>query len=112
VLVWGAGDRADGGAGTDTLKAKSGDLDLTALADTVITNVETVDLRGGSAVALTLAAADVLALNGADTLRVLGDANDVVNAVGFAAQGDPTGGFQRYVSAGATLLVETDVTVN
>jgi Ca2+-binding RTX toxin-like protein len=111
VLAWGAGDRADGGAGTDTLKAKSGDLDLTALADTVITNVETVDLRGGKAVALTLAAADVLALNGADTLRVLGDANDVVNAVGFAAQGDPTGGFQRYTSGAAMLLVDADMQV-
>jgi hypothetical protein len=53
----------------------------------------------------------VLALNGADTLRVLGDANDVVNAVGFAAQGDPTGGFQRYTSGAAMLLVDADMQV-
>ena len=110
MLLWGAGDRVDGGAATDRLKVKSGDLDLTALANTVIANVETIDLRGGKAVALTLAAADVLALNGADTLRVLGDANDVVNAVGFTQIAD-LNGFNRYTSGGATLLVETDLSV-
>jgi Ca2+-binding RTX toxin-like protein len=111
LLIWGRGDRLNGGAGTDTLRMKSGDLDLTAIADTALAGIEAVDLRKGGASALTLTRADVLALNDSDTLQVLGDSNDVVNAIGFARSGS-LDGFKRYTSGAATLLVDTDITVS
>jgi Ca2+-binding RTX toxin-like protein len=111
VLVWGAGDRLNGGAGADTLRMKSGDLDLTAVSDAAIVGIEAVDLRRAGANALTLTRADVMALNGADTLTVLGDAGDAVNAIGFTRNGS-VDGYKRFTSGAATLLVDTDITVS
>jgi hypothetical protein len=75
-------------------------------------NVEQIDLRGGGANVLTLAMGDVLAISATATLKVLGDVDDTVDAIGFAPGGDAPVGFVSYTSGGATLLVDEDVTVN
>jgi hypothetical protein len=113
TLVWGVGDTVDGGSGSDTLKHMTGDLDLTALANTQIRNVETINMTGGGNNALTLDMQDVLDISSTtDTLRVLGNTGDVVNALGFVAQGAASSGFRTYTNGAATLLVDTDVTVS
>jgi serralysin len=109
ILIWGTGDTLDGGANIDTVKVKSGMLDMTALGQTRIINVETVDLRGAGKT-LKLTAQDVLDMSSTDSLKVLGDAGDTVNAAGFSQVSDLQG-FHRYTSGGATLLVEADVAV-
>jgi trimeric autotransporter adhesin len=109
VLLWGAGDTLNGGGNTDVVKVKSGTLDMTTLGTTRIVAIETVDLRG-AATTLKLTAQDVLDMTSAGTLRVLGDAGDVVDVTGLTRNGSVSG-FNRYTGGGATLLVETDVSV-
>lgn len=111
TLVWGSGDRLDGGDGADTLKVKSGNLDLAGLPNDRILGVETIDLANSSDNTLTLTARDVLALNGADRLTVLGDRGDVIEAAGFNRIAD-SGGFHRYKNGVALLLVDADISVN
>jgi uncharacterized delta-60 repeat protein len=110
MLVWGAGDRLDGGGGSDTVRPARGDLDLTNPAIN-IRNVETVNMNGAGANALTLTGADLLEISPGGTLTVLGGVGDTVNALGFTRIADLRG-YNRYTSGAATLLVETDVTVN
>jgi Ca2+-binding RTX toxin-like protein len=111
TLVWGEGDTIDGGAGTDKLKV-SDSLDLVSLANDALRGIETIDMNGGGNDILTLNQQDVLDLSiSTDTLTVLGNAGDVVNAAGFI-QGAESGSFRTYTSGMATLLVESDVTVN
>jgi Ca2+-binding RTX toxin-like protein len=110
TLIWGNGDRLNGGAGTDTLKVKSGDIDLTGQAGDLIASVETINLTGGGASALTLAGSDLLDLSATDRLTVLGSEGDVVNAVGFRQIRDLQG-YDRYKSGTAILLVESEVAV-
>jgi Ca2+-binding RTX toxin-like protein len=110
-LVWAAADTYDGGAGTDKLKVTAANLDLSAIANTKILNVEQMDLRGGVDKTLTVTRADVLALSSTtDVLKVFGDSGDEVNAAGFTRLAN-LGGFQRFKSGGAVLLVETEVNV-
>jgi Ca2+-binding RTX toxin-like protein len=109
ILVWDAADtRVDGGAGTDTLK--SGDLDLTAVANTKIVDVERINLTGGGDDRLTLNMDDILDISSTtDTLKVLGNAGDSVDIVGsFTFQGT-SGGYRAYQVGSATLLVDTDI---
>lgn len=84
ILVYDAADLVvNGGEGFDTLRLTGGGvaLDLTALADTQLLNLDAIDLRGSGANSLALALGDVLALapDGA-TLRVLGDADDALSS--------------------------------
>ena len=71
----------DGGEDSDTLKLDGSDthLDLTAIDDDRITNIEVIDLTDSGNNTVTLAEADVLALSSTtDALRIEGNAGDTV----------------------------------
>ena len=107
VLVGGAGDdtlsvsslgfaRAMGGGGTDTLSlAGSGmTLDLAAIANTKLQDIERIDLTGTGNNTLRLTALEVRNLSAtSNTLRVLGNAGDVVafDDAGWVRGGDLPG---------------------
>jgi len=113
TLIWNGADAGlNGGIGTDTLKLTGGNLDLTAVINTKILEVEQIDLAGGGNNTLTVGQLDVLAISSTtDTLRVFGDAGDTVIAAGFTDFG-VSGAFHQYQrGALATLLVDTDVNV-
>ena len=114
-LSWDAADTlVSGNAGVDTLQVNGTTaLDLTAVSDTKIQDVEIIDLAGNNT--LTLALLDVLAISSStDTLRVDGNAGDSINAGGGWTQGaDQVIGadiYDSYTQGAATLLVDTDVT--
>jgi Ca2+-binding RTX toxin-like protein len=117
TLVWDPLDLSvQGGAGTDTLRVNGADVnvDLTAVADDVITDIEVINLTGSGNNTLTLALADVLAISSTtDTLRVDGNAGDVVQTdLGWLQLANVTIGAQvyaQYVNDTAKLLVDTDV---
>jgi Ca2+-binding RTX toxin-like protein len=114
TMIWGAGDRYNGGAGTDTLKIASGNVDLTAAANSnsKLLNTEQVDLRSG-AHTLTLNRSDVLDMSSTtNTIKVLGDAGDMVNIVGTFTEGAVSGAFTAYaLGGGAKLLIDSDINV-
>jgi Ca2+-binding RTX toxin-like protein len=112
MLYWQAADsRVDGGSGNDRLRLKSGSLDLTAVDNAVIRDVETVDMTNAGTNRLTLGAQDILDLSSStDTLKVLGSAGDSVNIVGRYVDEGISGGYHRYGVGTATLLVDTDIT--
>jgi hypothetical protein len=111
MLIWATGDRYDGGSGADKLKVNAGNLDLVALANTEIKNVEQIDLTGGGNNTLTVKLQDVLAISSStDTLKVLGNIGDVVSARGFTDTTIVSGGFHRYTNGAALLLVDTEIT--
>ena len=119
VLLGGAGDdtihvsdlsfrRVDGGSGTNTLALDGGHqmLDLTAVPDTRLRNIEVVDLGGGNG--LNLSAHALLNLSGtSNTLRVTGNASDTVSAsdANWVATATTPDGFIQYVNGQATLLL-------
>jgi Ca2+-binding RTX toxin-like protein len=116
VLVWDAADgRVDGGEGFDRLVVSGGGttLDLTAISNALITDVEYIDITGSGNNTLTLALADVLALT-PNTLRIFGDGGDVVNGgSGWTPSGTVSlseGLFNVYTQSTAVLLVDSDVT--
>jgi Ca2+-binding RTX toxin-like protein len=110
TLVWGAGDTIDGGAGKDKLKV-SENLDLVSLANAALKGIETIDMNGGGNNTLTLNQQDLLDLStSTNALTVFGNAGDMVNATGFASAG-VSGGFDRYTSGAAVLLVDQDLNV-
>jgi len=76
--------RIDGGSGDDTLVLTGGGLtlDLTDIADSALTGIETIDITGSGNNTLTLDALEVL--NGSDTsntLTVIGDEGDTIYVV-------------------------------
>ena len=118
---------ADGGTGSDRLELDGSglDLDLTALADTRTRSIERIDIGGTGNNTLTLNVLEVLNLSDeSNELPVLGDAGDVVNrGAGWtaAATGGTNGNgtsiidgrmYQIYNAGKATLLIDTDMTVN
>jgi Ca2+-binding RTX toxin-like protein len=112
LLVWQATDRFDGGAGRDTLKSKSADLDLTRVPDPKIRNVEQIDLTGGVDNRLTVKKSDVLALStSTNVLKVLGAEGDSVDLRGNFSDLGIANGFHKYKSGAAIVLVDTDVNV-
>ena len=113
ILVWDTIDPTiDGGTGTDTLRVDSGDADITAFAG-VITGIEVIDLGSDAgANTVTLAAQDVLDMSDTNTVTLTGDAGDSVQAGTGWTDGGISGGFHTYTQGLATLLVDTDVTVN
>jgi serralysin len=111
-LVWDAADtKVDGGDGIDTLRVTSGDIDLTAIDDAIIVNIEQIDLAVDAAAnTLTLAESDILAMSPISTLTVLGDVGDTVIAGGFTV-GALLDGFQTYTKGTAILIVDIEVNV-
>lgn len=108
--------KIDGGTGTDRLNLNADqDLDLTAIANTRITGIEIIDLTNAGANLLTLNVTDVLALSSTtDTLRIDGDAADVVSSSsGWTRIADTSIGgvaYHQYILGAATLLIDTDIT--
>ena len=90
-------------------------VDLTAVAGTVITDIEVINLTGSGNNTLELGATDVLALSSTtDTLRVDGNRGDVVATTdqGWTKLGNVTIGAQTYAQyskSGALLQVDTDI---
>jgi hypothetical protein len=109
----------DGGAGaSDTLYLAGVSLDLTAVADTIIKDIEVVRFASnteaiGQAHILTLNATDVLAMSSTtDFLQILGHNDDTVNLTGGGWQNEGVflAEFQRYTNGAATVLVGLDLT--
>ena len=110
VLVWQASDtRIDGGGGTDVLRL-SESLDLVAIINQKsILNIETIDMNGSGGSTLTLAKNDVLDISSiTDTLKILGDADDMVVFIGFT-KGALKNGFVTWKSGTAIVRIEDDI---
>ncbi|WP_234461617.1 beta strand repeat-containing protein [Stutzerimonas stutzeri] len=86
VLVYDAADTSiAGGAGSDTLQVQGANvtLDLTSIANNIITGVEKIDVTGNGNNTLVLNADDLQALStDTDTLIVTGDVGDSVRLAG------------------------------
>ena len=83
VLIWHPGMRlADGGSGSDTLRLDGSDvfIDFTQLPRGTVRGIEIIDLTGSGDNGVKLALADVLQVSDTSTLRIDGDAGDVVSA--------------------------------
>lgn len=113
ILVWEATDIYDGGADTDTLRVTTGNIDLTAVPNAQIKNVEQIDLTGAGNNRLTLNLSDVIDISSTtNTLKVLGTIGDTVDIVGsFTAQGVASG-FRTYKVGTGFLQVDTDIVVS
>ncbi|MCZ6812603.1 MAG: calcium-binding protein, partial [Alphaproteobacteria bacterium] len=117
ILLWDSADTTiDGGTGTDTLRVDSGNVDLTTFGGT-ISGIERIDLEADAGTnSLTLSAADVISMSDTDVLDVLGDAGDDIDAGTGWTDGGIAGGYHTYTQmvgpSLATLLVDTDMTVN
>ena len=113
TLIWDAADTiVNGGPGTsDILSLPAGDLDLTGVADSLITNIERISMLGG-ANTLTLGEADVLAISSStDTLRVLGETGDTVDITSSFVAGRQKDGYTRYAVGAGVLWIDSDITV-
>lgn len=111
-----------GGAGEDTLVIDGSEinLDLTAIADTVIRSIEEIDLTGSGNNSVTLNLSDVLALSPTtNTLLLTGNAGDSVNSTGQGwvlqvgeTETEHGHSYDTYTSGLGTLLVDQTMTVN
>jgi Ca2+-binding RTX toxin-like protein len=112
TLIWSAGDtNMDGGGGTDTLKI-SVNLNLAALANSIFSGLEQINMVGGGNDTLKLNKQDILDLSlTTDTLKVLGDAGDTVDLVGTFSDLGMAGAFHKYKSGTAIILVDQDISV-
>lgn len=108
LVTWSADDiRVSGDGGEDTLVC-SGDLDLTALANNLIQEIEIIECNSSK---LTLGSADILDLSSTtDTLKILGNKRSAVDIVGSFVDEGVQDGFHRYQVGAATLLVDTAIT--
>ena len=113
-------DTIDGGSGFDTLKT-NGDLDLTTLADNLLSNIEKIDITGieGADNVLTLSSSEISALGGFDTgngdtsLIIEGDSGDaVVTTDSWTANGwirDGGTNYNLFEKGTFQLLISPDV---
>jgi Ca2+-binding RTX toxin-like protein len=101
-----------GNGGTDTMQVGDLDLDLTAVPNDKIRDIEIIDLTGFyGGTSLTLNKADILDISSStDTLTILGKNRDSVNIVGNFGDQGVSDGFHRYKLGAATLLVDIDIT--
>jgi Ca2+-binding RTX toxin-like protein len=115
LVEFAAGELIDGGAGSDTLQlgGAAQTLNLTLIANNRITGIEVLDITGSDNNTLSLNLADVLDLSfTTNTLRVDGDAGDVVNSAGqgWTVGAEQLAGYTTYTFGAATLLIDTDIT--
>ena len=113
-LFWDGQDGSfNGGSGSDRLRTASSDLDLGSAAGRRIHSIEIIDMTGGTGIpdTLTLNKAELLDVSSTRTLKVLGDAGDVVNIEGSFTDGGISGRYHVFRMDSARLLVDTDVTV-
>lgn len=112
ILVWQSSDKkVDGGTGSaDVLKVTSSTLNLVGITNqALITNIETIDMNGGGNNKLTLAKNDVLDISSTtNTLKILGDAGDIVDLTGFT-RGGLSNGFVTWKAGTAILKIEDDI---
>lgn len=112
----------DGGSSQDTLQLRSDlgntTLDFRVLDDSLISNVEVLDLRQGSNNSqVFLGFNDVFSINGGHNLRIDGDANDKLTVTDFGwddtDQQQTIGGqvYDVYTNGQATLLVDADIQI-
>ena len=112
TLVWSSTDAYNGGVGFDSLRVLSGNLDLTAVPNTRIANVEQIDMTGPNDNRLTLTKQDILDLSSTtDVLTVIGNKGDSIDIVGALPKPTTANGFRTYKMDAAILLVDTDITV-
>ncbi|MEA3193375.1 MAG: hypothetical protein QOD26_1708, partial [Betaproteobacteria bacterium] len=104
----------DGGSGSDTLALNGGiDLDLTAIANSRISGIETINLGvGAGASDLTLSRGDLLDLSDtSNTLKVQGAADDSVTVTdGTWTDTGVAGDFHVYTLGAARLEIKTAIT--
>jgi hypothetical protein len=121
TLIWDFTDsRVDGGGGTTggtadtlTLLDGAGDLDLVAISNKKILNVERIDMTNGDENTLTVNARDVLDISTqSNTLVVFGNAGDgvVLSGAGWVAL-TPKAGFEIYKNGKSVLKVEEELNV-
>ena len=102
--------RLNGGSGTDTLEMGSGmGLDLAALADTAISEIEAVQMTGGNH--LTLDTNTVFHMTPSDnTLVINGSVGDsLMVSDGIWTPGAVVDGYQTFFNGKAVLRVDTDI---
>ncbi len=106
-------NRIVGGTGSDTLRldATGMSLDLTALKDNRIVDIETIDIIGSGNNTLTLGLKDVLNISStSNTLTVRRDAGDLVNiGLGWTQGSDQTVSgivYQVFTQGAATLKIQ------
>jgi Ca2+-binding RTX toxin-like protein len=112
TLVWDSADAlVDGGEGDDVLEL-SPSADLTAVANTVIKDVEIIDIDGGGATSLMLSLQDVLDISTTtNTLTIEGGSEDtVVVSDSTWSDGGEIDGYRVYSSGGATLRINIEIT--
>jgi Ca2+-binding RTX toxin-like protein len=116
-LSWVPQQSVDGGSGTDRFAVQRWDLDLTAIANDKIRNIEIIDLETYTPYntelrqTLTLKKADLLDISSTtNTLKVLGRDADTVDIVGNFRDLGVSGDFHHYKLGAGMLLVDTDIT--
>ena len=113
TLIWDDADTiVNGGPGaSDTLRLLAGDLDLTGVPDSLITNIERISMLGGTNT-LTLGEADVLAISSStNALGVLGEAVDTVDITSPFVADKQRDGYTRYAVGAGFLWIDSDITV-
>ncbi|MCC6706794.1 MAG: FG-GAP repeat protein [Gammaproteobacteria bacterium] len=120
VLIWHSGLHSlDGGSGSDTLRAVGSDviLDFTQANAARARGIDVIDLTGSGNNLLEITLSDVLHMSDHNSLRIDGNAGDVVMSGGhgwkLTAGAPVTVGGQQYLHydvGGAQLLVDTDIT--
>jgi hypothetical protein len=102
--------RIDGGGNIDTLKLNGNDLilDLTNISNARIQDIEKINISGSGDKTLIVNLNDVLdASTSTNILKVLGNNNDTVNALGFTkASGAETEGSITYDAKEAEILLQ------
>jgi Ca2+-binding RTX toxin-like protein len=113
VLIWDTLDtKVDGGAGVDTLKILSGNLNVPAVPNGKIVNIEKIDMTVTKKNTLTLNKSEVLDMSTtSDALTVIGNSTDIVNLKGDFVLQSSVGGFETWKLGTAIVKIEAELIV-